>query len=207
MQSIISLEILTAVAENGFSLDELVVSTRHLFEEKGMPGMIGLLLRLIDENLYLRLQQNNSLWHPHACCEQPDYECQDRPPRHFRTSAGKVKIHWRRLRCRHCGKSTVPLREFLGLEAYQSKTAELEKTVIEVVSEQSYRRSSRHLETIGNIPVPKSTAHRWVAQSGCDEINTGTETFDQLFADGTGYKKRCNKKAGTNNRGELRIAL
>ena len=207
MQSIITLEVLTAVSENGFSLDELVISTRKLFEQEGMPGLIGLLLRLLDENVSLRLKQNNSVWKPTGCCAQPDYEFQDLQEKSFRTSAGKIKIGWRRLRCRQCGKSTVPLREFLGLEVYQSKTAELEKTVVEVVSEQSYRRSSRHLETIGNIPVPKSTAHRWVADSHCDDIDTGTETFDQLFADGTGYKKRCHKEEGTSNRGELRIAL
>ena len=63
------------------------------------------------------------------------------------------------------------------------------------------------METIGHIPVPKSTAHRWVVESTCDQMDTGTETFDQLFADGTGYKKRCNKDVGTCNRGELRIAL
>ena len=40
MQSIIALEILTALAENGFSLDELVISTRNLFAEKGIPGLI-----------------------------------------------------------------------------------------------------------------------------------------------------------------------
>ena len=51
MQSIITLEVLTAVSENGFSLDELVISTRKLFEQEGMPGLIGLLLRLLDENV------------------------------------------------------------------------------------------------------------------------------------------------------------
>ena len=207
MQNIIALEVLTSVSGNGFSLDELVIATRRLFEQEGMPGLIGLVLRLLDENLSLRLRQNNSDWKPTSCCAQPDYEFQDWQERRFRTSAGEVQIHWRRLRCRTCGKSTLPLREFLGLEAYQSKTAELEKTVMEVVSEQSYRRSSQHLETIVHIPVPKSTAHRWVVESTCDQIDTGTETFDQLFADGTGYKKRCNKDVGTSNRGELRIAL
>jgi len=150
MQNIIALEVLAAVSENGFSLDELVISTRKLFEQEGMPGLIGLILHLLDENISLRLRQNNSGWKPPGCCAQPDYEFQDQQEKTFRTSAGKVKIRWRRLRCRRCGKSTIPLREFLGLEAYQSKTAELEKTVVEVVSEQSYRRSSSHLETIGN---------------------------------------------------------
>ena len=207
MQSIVSLEVLTVVGENGFSLDELVISTVDLFKREGMPGLIGLILRLIDENLSMRLQQKNSDWQPSACCEHPHYESQDQLKRSFRTSAGLVQIRWRRLRCCHCGKSTIPLREFLGLQAYQSKTAELEKVVIEVVSEQSYRRSSNHLETIGQIPVPKSTAHRWVVKSDCDQLDSGTETFDQLFADGTGYKQRCNQEAGTSNRGELRIAL
>jgi hypothetical protein len=207
MQSIIALEVLTSVSESGFSLDELVMATRHLFEQEGMPGLIGLVLRLLDENLALRLRQNQANWKPTSCCGQPDYEFQDQPERRFRTSAGQVHLRWRRLRCRNCGRSTIPLREFLGLQAYQSQTAELEKMVMEVVSEQSYRRSSQHLETIGDIPVPKSTAHRWVVESNCDQMDTGTETFDQLFADGTGYKKRCNQEAKTSNRGELRIAL
>ena len=100
MQNIIALEVLTAVSENGFSLDELVISTRKLFEQEGMPGLIGLILRLLDENISLRLRQNHSEWKPASCCAQPDYEFQDGQERRFRTSAGKVKIHWRRLRCR-----------------------------------------------------------------------------------------------------------
>lgn len=207
MQSIIALEVLTSLSKNGFSLDELVISARELFSEKGIPGLIGLLLQLLDENLSLQLRQDPSPDFLPKCCDQPHYVFLDRRHRQFRTSGGLVKINWRRLRCTCCNKTVVPLREFLGLNAYQAKTQELEKTVVEVVSEQSYRRGSRHLETIGNIPVPKSTAHRWVAESDCDEIDTGTETFDQLFADGTGYKKRCNKEEGTSNRGELRIAL
>lgn len=207
MQSIISLEVLTSLAENGFSLDELVISTRNLFAEKGIPGLIELILQLLDENISIQLRHNKSLWTPPKCCDDPHYVFLDHPNRQFRTSGGIVKINWRRLRCTFCGKTVIPLREFLGLETYQSKTAELEKMVVEVVSEQSYRRSSGHLEEIGYIPVPKSTSHRWVVQSDCDQIDTGTNTFDQLFADGTGYKKRCNKKEGTSNRGELRIAL
>ena len=39
---------------------------------------------------------------------------------------------------------------------------------------------------IGSIPVPKNTAQRWVAQSDCDQMDDNNETFDMLFADGTG---------------------
>jgi len=83
---IIALEVLTSVAENGFSLNELVISTVDLFTRKGMPGLIGLVLRLMDETLLLRLQQKKSAWQPPACCEQPDYESPDQLARSFRTS-------------------------------------------------------------------------------------------------------------------------
>ena len=207
MQDIITLEVLSAVSENGFSLDELVFQTRELFEKKGMAGFVGLILRLTDERLCSEMVQKKTKHDRPTCCSVPRYEYQGLLCRQFRTSVGTVAIRWRRLRCCNCGRTNIPLRNFLGLAPYQSKTSELEKIVTEIVSEQTYRRSSSHLSTIGTIPVPKSTAHRWVAQSDCDQIDDSDETFDMLFADGTGYKRRPDKEAKLNNRGELRIAL
>ena len=46
-----------------------------------------------------------------------------------------------------------------------------------------------HPKTIGEIPVPEFAAHRWVVQSDCDMIGTGSEIFGVLCADGTGYKR------------------
>jgi len=77
--------------------------------------------------------------------------------------------------------------------------------VSEVVSDQSYRRTSHHLDIIGDIPVPKSTAHRWVMESDCDELLVDNKVADCLFVDGTGYKRRPEN--GMNNRGELRLVL
>jgi hypothetical protein len=207
MQNIITLEVLSAVSENGFSLDELVFQTRELFETQGLAGFVSLLLRLTDERICMGIVQGKSKHYPPGCCSEPRYEYQGSLSRQFRTSVGTVLIRWRRLRCCSCGRTTIPLRDFLDLDPYQSKTLELEKMVTEIVSEQSYRRSSRHLSTIGSIPVPKSTAHRWVAQSDCDQLDDSNETFDMLFADGTGYKRRPDKEAKLNNRGELRVAL
>ena len=207
MQNIITLEVLSATSEKSFSLDELVFRTKKLFETEGLAGFVGLILGLTDERICTNMVQGEIKHSERACCLNPKYEYHGRSNRQFRTSVGQVMIRWRRLKCTSCGKTLIPLREFLGLELYQSKTSELEKIVTELVSEQSYRRSSNHLDSIGSIPVPKSTAHRWVVQSECDRIDTGTETFDLLFADGTGYKRRPNKEADINNRGELRMAL
>lgn len=79
--------------------------------------------------------------------------------------------------------------------------------VLEVISEQSYRRSSEHFQRIGRIPVPRMTAHRWVASSECDRLSPGAEPLQVLMADGTGYKRRPNAAQGLDNQGELRLAL
>jgi hypothetical protein len=208
MQNIITMEVLSTTSENGFSLDELVLQTKELFEKEGLAGFVGLILNLVDEKICMNMVQGKKTnYVKNSCCSKPQYEYHDRPDRQFRTSVGTVQICWHRLKCKRCLKTVVPLREFLGLELYRSKTSELEKLVTEIVSEQSYRRSSNHLESIGRIPVPKSTAHRWVVQSECDQIDAAKETFELLFADGTGYKRRPDWQSNINNQGELRVAL
>lgn len=208
MQNTLYIEIIGCVSEEGFSLDELVIRVKQLFEQEGMAGVIGVLLALFDEYLCLKkLVRGEKGWKPQACCSSPRYELHDRKARRFRTSAGKVKIAWRRLKCQKCGRKVIPLREFLGLEARQSKTAELEKVVMEVISEQSYRRTSRHLDIVGEIPVPKSTAHRWVTRSGCDELPVDGNMVNAIFADGTGFKRRPNPEEGKDNRGDLKVVL
>jgi len=201
------MEILGSLSENGFSLDELVIKTKKLFESKGIPGFITLLLSVMDENLCWRLYYGKEGWKPKPCCQSPRYDFVDRRKRAFRTSVGIVKITWRRMKCKECGRKVTPLREFMDIKRYQTKTSELERIVAEVVSEQSYRRSCRHMEVIGDIPIAKSTAHRWVMESGCDEIKVDGKLVESLFADATGYKSRPGDGIAGGNRGDLKVVL
>lgn len=207
MLNIISLDLLATTSEHGYSLDELVYRTQQLFETEGMAGFVSLVLELTDEKLCSDILRNGKTKFTAGHCDNPRYQLHDKVPRQFRTSVGVVRIRWRRLKCMNCGGSSIPLRYFLGLEPYQSKSSELEQMVVEVVSEQSYRRSTRHLGDIGSIPIPRSTAHRWVAESDCDQLETNRENLDVLMADGTGYKRRPDRAADLNNRGELRVTM
>lgn len=209
MQTNIQMSLLAATSESGFSLDEFVLTLHAVMEDKGMAGIASLVLSIIEERLCLDLCQDRpGAWRPaESCCHSPRYELAQRRTRQIRTRVGTIHLPWRTLRCRQCRKTFLPLQQFLGLDAYQRKTNELEQLVVEVVSEQSYRRSTSHLEKIGSIPVPKSTAHRWVADSNCDAIDTGTDTMALLFADGTGFKRRPNPEADIDNRGQVRIAF
>lgn len=207
MNNSIQMELSVATSNKGFSLDEFVCTLRELMTSQGMAGIAALVLELIDEHMCVSICRKAGIYPSPQCCQEPDYEIANLRYRKFRTSLGDINIQWRYLRCKRCGKTNVPLRDFLGLKPYQSKTNELERIVVEVAGEQSYRRGSAHLQTIGQIPVPKSTAHRWVAQSDCDKIDPGHETFDILYADGTGYKRRPDPAKDVNNKGEVRLAF
>jgi hypothetical protein len=203
------MSLLATTAESGFSLDEFILTLHDLMEDQGMAGIASLVLAIIAERLCLDLCQDRpGTWRPtEPCCHSPNYELAQRRGRQIRTRVGVLHLPWRTLRCRRCRRTVLPLRQFLGLEAYQRKSNELEQLVVEVVSEQSYRRTTSHLDKIGSIPVPKSTVHRWVADSDCDAIDTGTDTLSLLFADGTGFKRRPTPEEGRDNRGEVRIVF
>jgi hypothetical protein len=191
------------LAGDGFSLEELVVRIRLFFERDGMAGFVSLVLGLVGA--WLCREVISGGWRPKPCCEVPCYELEDRLERRLRRSIGTVRLRWRRLRCQQCGRSCLPLREYIGLEPYQPKTAEPERVVTEIVAEQNYRRLSRHLTLIGEIPVPKSTAHRWVMAGDCDAVISDGKRGALLFADGTGYERRPDARRGLDDGGDLRV--
>jgi len=175
MQELIAAELLAATSNEGFSLDELVLQLRQCMTEEGLPAILRLILELVDESLALAHVTGRAQPARTCPCGHDRYELKDRQDRRLRTCLGTVLLRLRRLCCRACRKIFVPMRALLRLERWQSKTGELERIVVEVMSEQSYRRGSAHLDTIGEIPAPKSTAHRWVAETAASPTSaTGT---------------------------------
>ena len=71
MQDIITLKVLSATSENGFSLDELVFQTRELFDKEGLPGFVSLILRLTDDRVSMQMVQGKSVHDQPACCIEP----------------------------------------------------------------------------------------------------------------------------------------
>jgi hypothetical protein len=49
VQNTLYVEVMGSMSENGFSLDELVIRVKELFETKAMAKVVGLLLTLVDE--------------------------------------------------------------------------------------------------------------------------------------------------------------
>lgn len=189
--------------KEGFSIDELVIEVRRLFETEGMAGLVNVIVQLLDLIIHPSLLGK---WEKAEtnCCDHAHYVVHQQECKHTRSSVGQLSMLWTRIRCVACKKSFIPLRGYLNMEPYQRKTSELEKIVTEVVSEQSYRRSTQHLETIGSIPVPHTTLHRWVMKSECDEISL-KKRVRTLVADGTGFKQKLDKDGS--NRGEVCVVV
>lgn len=197
-----ALKLSANLPESGFSLDELVIESKRMFETEGIAGFLRVLLILLDQVLYpSALGKGSGL----ACCDQCNYVVYRREEKSIRTSVGVLRALWTRLRCEGCGVSFIPLREFLSVKKFSRKTTELEKIVADVVAEQSYRRTTKHLQLVGEIPVPHTTLHRWVMQSDCDKIESKNRVAS-IVADGTGYKIKPQLNDGS-NRGEMKIVI
>ena len=200
IEQILSLKVGASLSENEFTLDELLLASKELFEREGIPGFLQVLLRLLDDMVYKKVLGVGR----HDCCKKSHLVVTRREEKKtVRTGVGTVTVLWTRLKCKSCHKTTIPLRTFLGLDRYQKKSVELEKTVVELLSEQSYRRGEVHLKSIGSIEIPHTTLHRWVMASCCDEIPLKGRC-DTLVADGTGYKKKAEYES---NRGEVKVVV
>jgi hypothetical protein len=195
-------------AEAGFSLDEFIITLKAFATTEGLPQIAAFVLRMVDQ--VLGIQQTagpQSARRPCPHCGGTQFMVKDAVPRRLRTSIGVVQFAWRRLQCLGCRKLVIPLRDFLRLRRWQSKTSELEKVVLEVFTEQSYRRGTDHFRQIGVIPVPHSTGQRWVLESAAGTLATPQPEVAVLMADGTGFPRRPEPQAGTDNQGEVRVTL
>jgi hypothetical protein len=110
-----------------------------------------------------------------------------------------VRFRPRTVQCVGCGKRFTPILDALELGERQGKSDELLLRVTQSVAETSYRRGSHQLEIFGEAPIPKSTAHRMVAD--VDIPTSKSEEGTILGADGTGFKRQPGKK------GEVRFVL
>lgn len=119
--------------------------------------------------------------------------------RRLRSERGEVWFRPALVECVKCGKHLTPILEALELEARQTHTELLLNRVIEAIADTSYQRGMDQLSVLAEVPVPKSTAHRWAATVEMPVKEIGKD--DLLGADGTGFKKQGSKK------GQVRLVL
>ena len=192
------------VKDSGFSLDELVYRMQELFHRQAFPELLAEILMMFDAYLRLNVERRTSL--PLTCsCGSGMFVLDGRRPRKIRTTIGTVDLpHLTRVKCAHCGRTCVPVVELCGLDLYQTKTAGVEKLVVEQCVQTSYRRATKAICDMTGVSVSHSTSHRWVLRTDADEIRVPEGVIATvgnpdrvpkpvtIFADGTYCKGRTD---------------
>ena len=209
MQGNINLDLQFCLGDKGYSLDELVFKLKELFENKGFNKLLELIVRFTGENIYLKTISGVLNWN---CCGSPRYVSNGCYSRKVKSSLGVIELNFSRVKCVHCNKTLVPLKQYLQIKKYQRKTTELEQLVVEAVSKDSYRRAVESINSIGFVSVPHRTAHRWVIESECSEIEVSQDTVTShgkmhVMADGTKFKGITTDSNQINKKGDLKVML
>ena len=173
MQYNITTSLLVSLSENGFGLDELIYRMEDLANKKAFPELLRIIIMLVDENIRLKVMTKESL--PEKCncdCEHPDLVLNGGVPRQIRSRLGKIELpRITRVKCKHCGKTFVPLTLMCGLEKHQTMSNELAKLVLEQCAQESYRVATGNIHEMTASKESHSTFRRWVLKSDADEIN------------------------------------
>jgi hypothetical protein len=186
-----ALNITACLSGLSFSFDELILETKTLFEKEGVLGFLRVLIAMIDSFVVDHWIGRTDL----NCCPSSSLVRSGKRSKMMYTSLGQVDLEWTRLRCKSCGKLHHPLKEFFGLDRYQTKSSELEKMCLEVVSEDSYRKSVGKITNLTPVSFNHRTLHRWVMRTEGAEIKVKHSDLEVLLADGTKFKKFVNVKS------------
>ena len=194
MQYNITTSLFVSLSENGFGLDELIYRMEELANKKAFPQLLKSIVLLVDENLRLRVMLKQPLPEKCGCtCEHPDLVLDGGMPRKIRTRLGIVELpRITRVKCKHCGKTFVPLALMCGLEKHQTMSNELAKLVLEQCAQESYRVAAGNIHEMTAAKESHSTFRRWVLKTDADEIRVPEGTMGAvpgvLYADGTKCK-------------------
>ena len=194
----LSLHLKSEISLKDFSFSQLILAVKQLFDTEGIPGLIKVLVILI-ENLLIK----NGVKCPR--CQGEKHHFHSKNDRKIKTTIGEVCLTLSRLSCLECKKTFCPFNSLLDLNKYSRKSRELEKLTLETVTNQSFRRSQKHLNDTLGFNTPHTTLHRWFTNTDSTDFNV-TRKVDFLVADGTGFKREKADEFDT-NRGEVRIVI
>lgn len=188
MKQNLSVNLLVRLQELNFSLDEVIIEFEKIFKEKGIPGMLEVILEYIDGLLVNNIVEAVIPKMKRECCSNDIWHSHGQTTKTVKTSMGKLKLRLKRMKCL-CQTTHIPFHLFFGLSKKKNFSSELQKKCCEIVCNQSYRRSARELNSIGNLDIKKMELYRIVNSCDLDFQNTkNLKSVNSLMADGTGYK-------------------
>lgn len=102
----------------------------------------------------------------------------------MKTSIGCVDLILSRMKCTACKKTFSPMMRLFDVDPFSRKSREFEKLTLEIVANQSFRRSAKNLNDTMGFSTVHTTLHRWFTNT--DAVNMNQQ---MRVGDGTGFKK------------------
>lgn len=150
-----NIDVSVLVKEFNFSFDEVIL----VVEEKMKQGGVAALLELIfcwsskvlcSQYVDLILPKMKS-----PCCNNSYWLSHGKYQKTMKTTLGKLKLELHRMKCHSCQKTLTPFLIFFNLEN-KNWSHGLEKTCLEMIVDQSNRRTSNHLKISNGIDISKN---------------------------------------------------
>ncbi len=142
-----------------FSFDEIVL----LIEEKISAGGAKLLAEELFNFLSLKICDSYSETVlpkiEKSCCDTPYWLHHGKTQKTMNSSLGKLRLSPHRMKCHNCHTTHNPFNLFFDLKTRRN-TYELEHKALSMITDQSYRRTSKHLALVSNIDLSKNQIQR-----------------------------------------------
>ncbi|MBL7543211.1 MAG: hypothetical protein JNL11_05315 [Bdellovibrionaceae bacterium] len=194
----LSLHIGSEVSLKDFSFSQLIVAVKNLFDTEGIPGLVKVLVTLIEQMLI-----RSGVECPY--CKTNELHRHSEGHRRVKTSIGEVRLTLSRLVCMKCKKTFVPFNRLFDIDPYSRKSREFEKLSLETITNQSFRRSARNLNDTMGFSTSHTTLHRWFNRTDSVNMNVNKKV-DFLIADGTGFK-RAKRDKFDSNKGSIKVLI
>lgn len=212
MEMELTISLTVSIANEGANINEICAAVKMTVVEEVAPLVAGQIVEGCQEHLLERLcapsgsQEKRGPGEHQAKGKGESCSCRSftrqgyrHKKRELKTDIGRISFRVGYMECRGCGRRIAPMLKMLGIRPRAGHSPSLELVASEVISQTSYGRGEGEIAARGSPPVPRSSAHRWVAGHAFPE-GEGTGAVAGM-ADGTGFKKWPGKK------GELRVVI
>ncbi len=198
----VSINVSCLLKEFDFSFEEIVLTIKEKITQGGVVALAEFVFFWISKILCKYYAEVVLSKMKKACCQAPYWLPHGSYQKSMKTTLGKLTLSLHRMKCHSCGTTHQPFNIFFNLK-HRSWSLDLEKISLEMLKDQSYRRTSNHLHLTCGVVVTKNLLHRMVFTSDFRKQDLKIEQDLQVIAaDGTGYKPHSES-----SKQELKIVL
>ena len=199
----ITVDVSCLVKEFNFSFEEIILTIKEKLNQGGAVALAEFIFFWVSKILCRYYADVILTKMKKSCCESPYWLAHGSYRKSIKTTLGKLGLQIHRMKCHSCQATFSPFNIFFGLSNNRSWSLDLEKTSLEMIKDQSFRRTVKHLYITTGVKISKNLVHKMVLNSDLKKQDLKIiEDLQVIAADATGYKPH-----NENSKKDLKIVL